>query len=654
MFKNRTLLIRVALIGVALLLLWGFMSNTKPNALLAGERISYSQMLQHVEKKEIDQARFDPYTGELVAMLKPISPLPAPVEEAPKPVADEKASAPVATTPAPSKKAPVRSVPATTGQRTVNAVLPPDDTSTLKALAATAELTVSERPRSSAWGPLLFSLIPVLLLIAFFWWFMRRQGSGPNGQAMGFGKSKVQAVDPANNHARMADVAGCDEAKEEIQEVIDFLKAPDRFISVGGKMPHGILLEGPPGTGKTLLAKAVAGEAKVPFFFTSGSDFVEMFVGVGAARVRDTFAQARAQAPSIIFIDEIDAIGRQRSAGPQGGNDEREQTLNQLLIEMDGFKGNDGVIVIAATNRSDMLDSALKRAGRFDRDITVGLPDRAGRAKILSVHARKVAVDVNVDWDLIARGTPGFSGADLANLINEAALAAARAGAKLVTNDHLEWARDRVMMGAEKLSAVKNEKERRITAYHEAGHALVARFIEGADPVHKITIVPRGRALGLTMQLPKEDAMNLDKDGLTTQIAVLMGGRAAEDVALNVCTAGASNDFSRAATIARRMVASWGMDDEIGPVSLDGEYGHQPGYDNGWSDSWKQRVDNTVAKLLRDQYARACQLLRDNRDALERVSLALLDKETLDAAEFERLVTSVAEPELDTPQPLSA
>lgn len=637
MFKNRTLVLRIALLGMAVLLLWAIVGQRKPSSVATGERVSYSQMLQHVERKEISQARYDATTGELVAILKtsslivpsaPVDPsLPPPVAEQGKPTAQAPVVAP---TPA--------SIPAVVGKKVVNAVLPANDNATLQRIAESAELTLAERPRSSPWSPLLLSLIPVALLIGFFWWMMRKQGAGQGANNMGFGKSKVQAVDPANNRVRMSDVAGCDEAKAEVQEVVEFLKDPTRFVGVGGKMPHGLLMEGPPGTGKTLLAKAVAGEAKVPFFFASGSDFVEMFVGVGAARVRDTFAMARAQAPSIIFIDEIDAMGRQRSNGPQGGNEEREQTLNQFLVEMDGFKGNEGVIVIAATNRADMLDKALIRPGRFDRTITVGLPDRAGRAQILAVHAQKVALDKDVDWELIARGTPGFSGADLANLVNEAALAAARAGEKLVTNKHLEAARDRVMMGAEKHSLVKNEAELRMTAYHEVGHALVARMIPGADPVHKITIVPRGRALGLTMQLPKEDAMNTEREEIKTRIAVLMGGRAAEQVALGVSTAGASNDFSRAADLARRMIGSWGMDDDIGPVSIDGEYGAQLGYDNGWSQQWKQRVDDKVVALLREQFNRACTILKENRQMMEDVTLALIEKETLDAQEFEALV----------------
>lgn len=661
MFNNRTLMIRVGLVLVVLVLMWTVFGRSQPGSASPSTRISYSEMLSYIDLGSVVTARYDASTGELVAVVKPPS-LPAPVKDA---VPDTGRAAPAnpAAAPPPSASAasdgpplptkPAASVPPSTiatamaslATRTVSTVLPPTDTDTLQRLARQADLTLAERPKSSPWGMLAMAFLPMLLLIGFMWWMMKRgAGNGPNSQALGFGKSRVQALDPATNTVRFVDVAGCDEAKAEVAELTEFLKNPSHYARVGGKMPHGVLLAGPPGTGKTLLAKAIAGEAGVPFFFTSGSDFVEMFVGVGAARVRDTFAQAKAQAPSIIFVDEIDAVGRQRSSGPHGSNDEREQTLNALLVEMDGFKGNEGVIVIAATNRADMLDEALRRPGRFDREVNVGLPDRLGRAQILEVHARTVPVDTGVDWDIIARGTPGFSGAELASLINEAALAAARGGQQVVTMAHLEWARDRVMMGAEKLSGLKNPKERRITAYHEAGHALVARFIEGADPVHKITIVPRGRSLGLTMQLPKEDATNYEREELMTRIAVLMGGRAAEEVALQMSTAGASNDFARAAALARRMVATWGMDEQLGPVSFDGEYGAIPGQNNGWSETWKKKVDDTVVAILREKYRQACQILRDNRALLDAVGEALLERETLDAEQFEQLVQPLALP----------
>lgn len=650
--QHRTLLVRMALLLAAVFFAWFFFSSRESVSLEgSATSISYSKMLDYIDRDQISSATFNPTSGLLLAVLVPTKdaevPAAAPARSSSAAQVSVPASSASSSAPAVGRSAQKaldyvkdHTGLSPLGMRSVKTIMPPDDTDSLKKLGLAADLTV-KGPQGSSWGMTLFlGFGPILLMVGLFWWLMRRQsGAGP-GQAMSFGKSKVQAVDPANNKVRFGDVAGCDEAKAEVSEVVEFLKNPHQYARVGGKMPHGLLLSGPPGTGKTLLAKAIAGEANVPFFFTSGSDFVEMFVGVGASRVRDTFAQAKAMAPSIIFIDEIDAVGRHRSSGTGGGgNDEREQTLNALLVEMDGFKGSEGVIVIAATNRADMLDEALRRPGRFDREVAVGLPDRLGRAQILAVHARQVTVDAAVDWDVIARGTPGFSGAELASLINEAALAAARAGQTVVTMANLEWARDRVMMGAEKISGLKNEKERRITAYHEAGHALVARFVEGADPVHKITIVPRGRSLGLTMQLPQEDASNYDREDMLTRLAVLMGGRAAEDVALGLRTAGASNDFARAASLARKMVSSWGMDDDIGPISFDGEQGVPPGYDNGWSESWKRQVDDTVSRLLRDQYQRARLILLERRETLEVVGKALLEEETLDAARFEELVS---------------
>lgn len=522
----------------------------------------------------------------------------------------------------------------------VATVLPPGDNETVRELAQQSRVKVVERERPSILPNIMLGIFPVLLLIIFFWWMARRQAGAQGNPALGFGKSKVKVLNPEDNLIRFDDVAGCEEAKAEVREVVEFLRDPEKYTRVAAKMPHGLLMAGPPGTGKTLLAKAIAGEANVPFFFTSGSDFIEMFVGVGAARVRDMFARAKAHAPSIIFIDELDAIGGKRNnSGPgSGGNDEREQTLNQILIEMQGFAGREGVIVLAATNRPDMLDPALTRPGRFDREIMVDLPDRAGRLEILKVHAKKIPVDISVDWESIAAGTPGFSGAELANLINEAALATARDDQRLVTQKHLEWARDRVMMGAEKQGGMKNEREREITAYHEAGHAIVARFLENSDPVHKITIVPRGKSLGLMMQLPREDSYNLERKDLMNRMTILMGGRAAEVMALDLRTAGAGNDFHRASSIARRMVSVWGMDDTIGPISVDGEYGPQSGINNGWSEVWKKQVDDRVAELLRSSYQCAIHILTTHRELLEEVSLALLEHETLGAEEFEAIV----------------
>ncbi|MCL2644791.1 MAG: ATP-dependent zinc metalloprotease FtsH, partial [Betaproteobacteria bacterium] len=403
------------------------------------------------------------------------------------------------------------------------------------------------------------SWFPMLLLIGVWIFFMRQMQGGGKGGAFSFGKSKARMIDESANSVSFADVAGCDEAKEEVAELVEFLRDPSKFQKLGGRIPKGVLLVGSPGTGKTLLAKAIAGEAKVPFFSISGSDFVEMFVGVGAARVRDMFEQAKKHAPCIVFIDEIDAVGRQRGAGLGGGNDEREQTLNQLLVEMDGFEGQTGVIVIAATNRPDVLDPALLRPGRFDRQVVVNLPDIRGREQILKVHMRKVPIAPDVDAQVLARGTPGFAGADLANLVNEAALFAARANKRLVDMDDFERAKDKIIMGAERRSAVMPEEERRNTAYHESGHAVVARMLDKTDPVHKVTIIPRGRALGVTMQLPTEDRYSQDRERLLQAIAVLFGGRIAEEIFMGQMTTGASNDFQRATDLARRMVTQWGM-----------------------------------------------------------------------------------------------
>ncbi len=480
------------------------------------------------------------------------------------------------------------------------------------------------------------SWFPMLLLIGVWIFFMRQMQGGGRGGAFSFGKSKARMIDEANNTVTFADVAGCDEAKEEVAELVEFLRDPSKFQKLGGRIPRGVLMVGSPGTGKTLLAKAIAGEAKVPFFSISGSDFVEMFVGVGAARVRDMFEQAKKNAPCIVFIDEIDAVGRQRGAGLGGGNDEREQTLNQLLVEMDGFEGNAGVIVIAATNRPDVLDPALMRPGRFDRQVVVPLPDIRGREQILLVHMRKVPMSPDVKADIIARGTPGMSGADLANLVNEAALFAARSNKRLVDMHDFERAKDKIIMGAERRSIVMPEEERRNTAYHESGHAIVAVLLPKTDPVHKVTIIPRGRALGVTMQLPTEDRYSMDRNHMLNMISVLFGGRIAEELFMNQMTTGASNDFERATEIARNMVTRYGMSDELGPMVYgenEGEVflGRSVTTQKNVSEATMQKVDQEIRKIIDQQYAVARKLLEDNRDKVEAMAKALLELETIDA-----------------------
>ena len=480
------------------------------------------------------------------------------------------------------------------------------------------------------------SWFPMLLLIGVWVFFMRQMQGGGKGGAFSFGKSKARMMDESTNVITFADVAGCDEAKEEVQEIVDFLRDPSKFQKLGGRIPKGVLMVGSPGTGKTLLAKAIAGEAKVPFFSISGSDFVEMFVGVGAARVRDMFEQAKKHAPCIIFIDEIDAVGRQRGAGLGGGNDEREQTLNQLLVEMDGFEGQTGVIVIAATNRPDVLDPALLRPGRFDRQVVVSLPDIRGREQILKVHMRKVPIAPDVDPQVLARGTPGFAGADLANLVNEAALFAARGNKRLVDMDDFERAKDKIMMGAERRSVVMPEEERRNTAYHESGHAVVARLLDKTDPVHKVTIIPRGRALGVTMQLPTEDRYSQDRERLLQTIAVLFGGRIAEEIFMKQMTTGASNDFARATDLARRMVTQWGMSDNLGPMVYgeeEGEIflGRQVTTHRNVSEATMQKVDGEIRRIIDQQYGLARRLIEENSDKVEAMTKALLEWETIDA-----------------------
>ena len=483
----------------------------------------------------------------------------------------------------------------------------------------------------------LYYLGPTLLIIGFWFFMMRQMQGGGKGGAFSFGKSKARLIDENSNTVTFADVAGCDEAKEEVFEIVDFLKDPQKFQKLGGRIPHGVLLVGPPGTGKTLLARAIAGEAKVPFFSISGSDFVEMFVGVGASRVRDMFENAKKNSPCIIFIDEIDAVGRHRGAGMGGGNDEREQTLNQMLVEMDGFESNSGVIVVAATNRSDVLDKALLRPGRFDRQVHVGLPDIRGREQILQVHMRKVPIDPDVNAAVLARGTPGFSGADLANLVNESALFAARRNKRAVDMKDFEDAKDKIYMGPERKSAVMREEERRNTAYHESGHAVVAKVLPKADPVHKVTIMPRGMALGVTWQLPEFDRVNLYKDRMMEELAILFGGRAAEEVFLHSSSTGASNDFERATKMARDMVTRYGMSDSLGTmvyVDTESESIFGRNSTKTVSELTQQKVDAEIRTLIDSQYALARSILEQNRDKVEAMVAALLEWETIDAEQI--------------------
>ena len=485
------------------------------------------------------------------------------------------------------------------------------------------------------WGPFVLFLV--------LWFFLMRQMQIGGNKALSFGKSRARLLTEDRKKVTFADVAGIDEAKEEVTEIIEFLKDPPKFQKLGGRIPKGVLIVGPPGTGKTLLAKAIAGEAGVPFFSISGSDFVEMFVGVGASRVRDLFEQGKKNAPCIIFIDEIDAVGRLRGAGLGGGHDEREQTLNQLLVEMDGFETSEGVILIAATNRPDVLDPALLRPGRFDRQVVVSRPDVRGRLDVLRVHTKRFPLGKDVNLEVIARGTPGFSGADLANLVNEAALLAARMDKKVVEMSDFEAAKDKVLMGVERKSMVLSEEEKRTTAYHEAGHALVARMIPGTDPVHKVTIIPRGRALGLTMQLPTDDRYTFPREFLYNNIAILMGGRAAEEIVLNRITTGAGNDIERATDLARKMICEWGMSEKLGPLTFgkkDEEIflGREIATRRDYSESTAIEIDNEVKRLVMDNYERAKNILRENIKALRAIAEALLEKEVLDAPEIDKLI----------------
>ncbi|MBN2647091.1 MAG: ATP-dependent zinc metalloprotease FtsH [Thiotrichales bacterium] len=507
------------------------------------------------------------------------------------------------------------------------------------------KITAKPPEQQSVLMQIFISWFPMLLLIGVWIFFMRSMGGGVGGKGgpMSFGKSKARMMTEDQNKITLEDVAGADEAKQEVGEIVDFLRDPSKYQNLGGSIPRGVLMVGPPGTGKTLLAKAIAGEAKVPFFTISGSDFVEMFVGVGASRVRDMFEQAKAHAPCIIFIDEIDAVGRSRGTGMGGGNDEREQTLNQMLVEMDGFEGNEGIIVIAATNRADVLDPALLRPGRFDRQVTVGLPDIRGREQILKVHMRKVPLAEDVNPSYIARGTPGFSGADLANLVNEAALFAARESAKLVTQKHFEKAKDKILMGVERKSMVMSEEERRMTAYHESGHAIVGFLVPEHDPVYKVSIMPRGRALGVTMYLPEEDSYSYSKRKLESQLSSLYGGRLAEEIVygLDAVTTGASNDIERATMIARNMVTKWGLSDSLGPLLYEEE--DRSGFmgtsrNANVSGEVSQKIDEEIRALIDRNYERARKILTDNREKLEIMTDCLMKYETIDREQVERIM----------------
>ncbi len=519
----------------------------------------------------------------------------------------------------------------------------PRDSELISTLRKSAVRIDAKPEEDSPWYmTVLISWLPMILLIAVWIFFMRQMQVG-GGKAMAFGKSRAKLLNEENQKVTFADVAGVEEAKEELSEIVEFLRDPKKFTRLGGRIPKGVLLMGAPGTGKTLLARAIAGEAGVPFFSISGSDFVEMFVGVGASRVRDLFVQGKKNAPCIIFIDEIDAVGRHRGAGLGGGHDEREQTLNQLLVEMDGFESNEGVILISATNRPDVLDPALLRPGRFDRQVVVPVPDVRGRELILKVHARKTPLGEDVDLSLIARGTPGFSGADLENLINESALMAAKQNKDKIGMAELEEAKDKVMMGAERRSLIISDEEKRITAYHEAGHALVAKVMPGADPLHKMTIIPRGKALGLTQQLPLDERHTQSKRYITSILTVLMGGRAAEELILEDITTGAGNDIERATDIARRMVCDWGMSESLGPLTFGKKeeqifLGREIAQHRDYSEGTAQKIDDEVKKLILSAHEKAKSILSENVDVLNALAMSLLEKETLDSAQVDELI----------------
>ncbi len=538
-------------------------------------------------------------------------------------------------------------------------ITPPSDPDVVKILRQNhVRITVRPRAEQPWYQAAALSLLPMLLLIGVWIFFMRQMQAG-GGKAMSFGKSRAKLHSDQSKKITFEDVAGIEEAKDEVQEIIAFLKDPKKFTKLGGRIPKGVLLVGAPGSGKTLLARAIAGEAGVPFFSISGSDFVEMFVGVGASRVRDLFIQGKKNAPCIIFIDEIDAVGRHRGAGLGGGHDEREQTLNQLLVEMDGFESNEGVILIAATNRPDVLDPALLRPGRFDRQVVVPRPDVKGRVGILKVHTKRTPLAADVDLQVLARGTPGFSGADLANLVNEAALLAARNGKSKLDMRDFEMAKDKVLMGSERRSIVISEEEKRITAYHEGGHTIVAALIPGTDPLHKVTIIPRGRALGITQQLPMDEKHTWPKDYLLNQIAILMGGRAAEEVVLQRETTGAGNDIERATELARKMVCEWGMSDKLGPLAYGKKeeqifLGREFAQHQDYSESTAVEIDREVKRIVSENYERAKTLIRENLAALHRLAAALLEKETLDGPEIMRILRGEADSPATPTEPPSS
>jgi cell division protease FtsH len=540
--------------------------------------------------------------------------------------------------------------------RPFRTIYPVNDTELIPLLReAGVDITVKESQKDNWFMTIFVSWFPMLLLIGVWIFFMRQMQGGGKGGALSFGKTKAKLMEKGTNTVTFADVAGIDEAKEELEEIIDFLKDPHKFTVLGGRIPKGVLLVGAPGTGKTLLARAIAGEADAPFFSISGSDFVEMFVGVGASRVRDLFTQGKKHAPCIIFIDEIDAVGRHRGAGLGGGHDEREQTLNQLLVEMDGFESNEGVIIVAATNRPDVLDPALLRPGRFDRQVVVPIPDIGGREKILEIYGKKTKMSANVDYEILARGTPGFSGADLENLINEAALMAARSGAKEIDLELLEKAKDKIMMGAERRSMIVTEKEKEITAYHEAGHALVAFLIPDTDPIHKVTIIPRGRALGLTMQLPMDEKYTHSKGFLKNTISILFGGRIAEKIIFNEITTGAGNDLERATELARKMVCEWGMSDELGPLTYGKKeeqifLGREMGKTRDFSEETARQIDMAVKDIVLEASDRVTKILENNGDILRRMADDLLEKETIVLEDIEQILAELRPEEYATRQ----
>ena len=518
----------------------------------------------------------------------------------------------------------------------------PKDPELISMLRSKGVAITAKPMEESPWFQVFLSWVPMLLLIGVWIFFMRQMQAG-GGKAMSFGKSRARLMTDAQEKVTFEDVAGIDEAKEELGEIVDFLSDPKKFTRLGGRIPKGVLLVGSPGTGKTLLARAIAGEAGVPFFTISGSDFVEMFVGVGASRVRDLFNQGKKNAPCIIFIDEIDAVGRHRGAGLGGGHDEREQTLNQLLVEMDGFESNEGVILISATNRPDVLDPALLRPGRFDRQVVVPVPDLKGREGILKVHLRKKMVDDNLDTSVLARGTPGFTGADIENMVNEAALMAARRGKEKIEMDDFEDAKDKVLMGAERKSMIISEEEKKITAYHESGHTLVARLLPDTDPIHKVTIIPRGRALGLTQQLPVDERHTYPKEHLLNNIAILMGGRAAEKIVLNTETTGAGNDIERASELARKMVCDFGMSEELGPLSFGKKeeqifLGRELSQHRDYGEDTARKIDEEVRRIVTNGYDTTCRLIEDNLDTIHNMANALLEKETLDGKDIDEIM----------------